>query len=172
MKALMTQLLRFAAVGGVGFVVDVALFNLLRVTVFSPESMHEGPVLAKVVSTTVAIVLNWIGNRYWTFGPHRRPQALREGIEFVLVSLGGMLIGLACLWVSHYLLGYTSLLADNVSSNVIGLALGTAFRFWLYRTWVFRPERTALSAGHAVPAAMVPTVPLPTGPIPTVPLTD
>lgn len=142
MKALMTQLLRFAAVGGVGFVVDVALFNLLRVTVFSPESMHEGPVLAKVVSTTVAIVLNWIGNRYWTFGPHRRPQALREGIEFVLVSLGGMLIGLACLWVSHYLLGYTSLLADNVSSNVIGLALGTAFRFWLYRTWVFRPRKS------------------------------
>ncbi len=52
-------------------------------------------------------------------------------------------IGLACLWISHYLLGYTSLLADNVSSNVIGLFLGSAFRFVLYRHWVFSPKRRA-----------------------------
>ncbi len=140
MKALVAQLVRFGAVGAVGFVVDVAVFNVLRVSVFSPENLHEGPVLAKVVSTSIAIVVNWIGNRYWTFGPHRRTQAFREGIEFALVSVGGMGIGLACLWFSHYVLGFTSLLADNVSSNVIGLALGTVFRFWLYRMWVFKPR--------------------------------
>lgn len=151
MKALMTQLVRFAMVGGVGLVVDVAIFNILRVTVFSPELVHEGPVLAKVVSTSVAIIVNWIGNRYWTFGPHRRPHALREGFEFALVSVGGMLIGLACLWLSHYVLGYTSLLADNISSNIIGLALGTAFRFWLYRTWVFRPRREGTADAVATP---------------------
>jgi putative flippase GtrA len=159
-KALVTQLLRFAAVGGVGFVVDVAVFNLLRVTILAPEQLHEGPVLAKVASTSIAILVNWLGNRYWTFGPHRRPQALREGLEFVLVSIGGMAIGLACLWVSHYLLGFTSLLADNISSNVVGLALGTAFRFWLYRTWVFHPERTARFSGTPegaiLPAGLAP----------------
>jgi putative flippase GtrA len=167
-KALVTQLLRFAAVGGVGFVVDVAVFNILRVTVFSPEQLHEGPVLAKVASTSVAILVNWLGNRYWTFGPHRRPQALREGLEFVLVSIGGMAIGLACLWVSHYLLGFTSLLADNISSNVVGLALGTAFRFWLYRTWVFRPRMAAQAKTVPSPAAGA----LPTGPVPTIPAVD
>ncbi|HNP16758.1 MAG TPA: GtrA family protein, partial [Terrimesophilobacter sp.] len=97
MKALAAQLARFGAVGAVGFVVDVAVFNLLRVSVFSPENIHEGPVWAKVISTSIAIIVNWIGNRYWTFGPHRRPQALREGIEFAIVSVGGMGIGLACL---------------------------------------------------------------------------
>lgn len=60
-----------------------------------------------------------------------------------------MLIGLTCLWVSHYVLGYTSLLADNISSNVIGLALGTVFRFWLYREWVFRPRRASAEADGA-----------------------
>lgn len=156
MKALIAQLVRFGAVGAVGFVVDVTIFNLLRVSVFSPENFHEGPVWAKVVSTTIAIAVNWVGNRYWTFGPHRRPQALREGMEFVVVSLGGMVIGLACLWFSHYVLGFTSLLADNVSSNVIGLALGTAFRFWLYRVWVFKP-RTASTP--QTPVAKVLTAP-------------
>ena len=149
MKAFMTQLVRFAMVGGIGLVVDVAIFNLLRVTVLSPDVLYEGPVIAKAISTSIAIMVNWIGNRYWTFGPHRRPRALREGFEFALVSVGGMLIGLTCLWVSHYVLGYTSLLADNISSNVIGLALGTVFRFWLYRVWVFQPRRASAEADGA-----------------------
>ena len=167
---MITQFLRFTAVGGFGLVVDVGVFNLLRVTVLSPEHLHEGPVVAKVVSTSLAIVVNWIGNRYWTFGQHRRPNAAREGIEFALVSIGGMLIGLLCLWVSHYLLGYTSLLADNISSNVIGLALGTAFRFWLYRTWVFRPRDQ--QAPDAAPEPFTRPVLTPTGPVPTAPAID
>jgi hypothetical protein len=52
-----------------------------------------------------------------------------------------MLIGLSCLWVSHYVMGYTSVLADNIATNVVGLGLGTAFRFSLYKWWVFAPSR-------------------------------
>jgi putative flippase GtrA len=150
MRALITQLVRFGLVGAVGLVIDVGVFNLLRLTVFEPSVMHEGPVYAKVISTALAIIANWIGNRYWTFGRERRPEMVREGIDFVVVSLGGMLIGLGCLWTSHYLLGYTSLLADNISTNVVGLALGTAFRFWLYRVWVFSPKRTRLQSASTV----------------------
>ena len=156
MRTLIRQLVRFGLVGAVGLVIDVAVFNLLRVTVLSPDEVVEGPVIAKIVSTSLAIAANWLGNRYWTFHRQRRPQLVREGVEFVAVSLGGMLIGLGCLWVSHYVLGYTSLLADNISSNVVGLALGTAFRFWLYRVWVFAPRRGvegAAGMGGSVAAA-------------------
>ena len=141
MRTFLQQLARFGTVGLVGLVVDVALFNLLRVTVFDPELIAEGPIIAKVISTSVAIVVNWVGSRYWTFRlEHRRPAG-REVLEFALVSLGGLLIAIACLAISHYVLGFTSLLADNIASNVIGLALGSAFRFALYRTWVFHPRR-------------------------------
>lgn len=143
MRTLLTQLTRFGLVGLIGLVIDVSVFNLLRVTVLSPEAMHEGPVIAKVISTSLAIVANWMGNRHWTFARERRGHLAREGAEFFLVSFGGMLIGLFCLWMSHYVLGYQSLLADNISSNVVGLALGTAFRFWGYRVWVFRESRYA-----------------------------
>jgi putative flippase GtrA len=140
LRALLNQFVRFGIVGLGGLVVDVAVFNILRLTVLAPDVMHEGPVIAKVISTSLAIVANWMGNRYWTFGTERRLQAWREGVEFAIVSIAGMGIGLLCLWVSHYVLGYTSLLADNVASNVIGLALGTAFRFTFYRLWVFNPR--------------------------------
>ena len=149
MRALFGQLVRFGVVGLVGVVVDVGIFNLLRLTVLAPELIHEGPVIAKVISTSIAIVTNWIGNRYWTFGSMRRSHVLREGLEFALVSVGGMGIALLCLWVSHYLLGFTSALADNIATNVVGLALGTAFRFTFYRIWVFRPELEAKAAGEA-----------------------
>ncbi len=150
MRSLISQLARFGTVGAVGFVVDVVVFNLLRATVLSPELLHEGPIWAKVVSTSLAIVVNWIGNRYWTFGAERRRHPLREAIEFFAVSLGGMAIGLGCLWVSHYALGFDSAVADNVASNVVGLALGTAFRFAFYRGWVFSPRRNALESVESV----------------------
>ena len=55
----------------------------------------------------------------------------------------GLLIALACLAISHYVLDLTSPLADNVAANVIGLGLGAAFRFWSYRRWVFPALREA-----------------------------
>jgi len=143
--ALAIQIASFGAVGLVGFAVDFSVFNLLRTTVFDPHLVHAGPIYAKVVSTILAIAVNWIGNRYWTFGKSRQSQTLREGIEFFAVSLVGMGIGLACLWVSHYVLGHTSVVADNISSNVIGLILGAIFRFVLYRYWVFAPHRRVVA---------------------------
>jgi putative flippase GtrA len=139
--AFAAQVGKFGAVGLVGFAVDVTVFNLLRTSVFDPHLVHAGPIYAKVISTVLAILANWVGNRYWTFSGNRQSRTLREGVEFFAVSLVGMGIGLVCLWFTHYVLGYTSVLADNISSNVIGLGLGAVFRFALYRYWVFSPSR-------------------------------
>ncbi len=43
------------------------------------------------------------------------------------------------LYISHYGLGFTSTLADNVAT-VVGIGLGTLFRFWTYRKFVFAGE--------------------------------
>ncbi|NEM91324.1 GtrA family protein [Galbitalea soli] len=148
MRTLFAQIARFGVVGAGGFVLDLSVFNLLRATVFNPDQVHEGPIWAKVVSTSVAIVFNWLGNRYWTFRKEKRKHPVREGLEFLVVSLVGMGIGVACLWISHYALGLTSALADNISSNVIGLGLGTLFRFALYRLWVFKNDDDEVAPSH------------------------
>ena len=132
---LVNQILTFIAVGGVGFFVDVGLFNLLTLTVL--QGVHGGAILAKVISSAVAILANWVGNRTLTFRGDNQRSPLRESIEFALVSVAGSAIALGCLWVSHYAMHLTSHLADNLSANLIGLALGSIFRFTLYRRWVF-----------------------------------
>ena len=144
------QLGRFGVVGVIAFVVDVGLFNALRF------AGGEGPLFrwvlgAKVISSAAATVVSWLGNRYWTFRHTRREQARHEFLLFVLMCTIGLAISLACLALSHYVLGFTSPLADNISANVIGLALGTAFRFYAYRTWVFSAPDQRATAGF--PAA-------------------
>jgi putative flippase GtrA len=146
-RALAVQIARFGVVGGFGFVLDVGVFNLLLLTVLAPDHVHGGPVIAKTASTLVAILANWLGNRYWTFAAERSDRSVREGVEFLVASIVGMVVGVGCLWFSHYVLHLTTVLDDNVASNVIGVLLGAAVRFWLYRSWVYRPGR-----GEAVPA--------------------
>lgn len=133
--------LKFGVVGLIGYVVDVGLFNLLRLGVFGEGHLLQGPIGAKAVSASIAILVTWFGNRYWTFREHRRRNYLVELLEFVAVAVGGMLIGLLCLAVSHYVLGFQNIVADNIAGNVIGLGLGTAFRFLLYRFWVYGHHR-------------------------------
>lgn len=143
LRTRLTELLRFGSVGGVAYLTDVGLFNLLR---FGPGGLLEDkPLTAKVVSVAVATLVAWIGNRYWTFAQHRTDTRLRELIGFLVVNVGGMLVALGCLGFSHYVLGLTSPLADNVSANGVGLVLGTAFRYVAYRRFVFTAGRTGAS---------------------------
>lgn len=140
-SGLFGQLLRFGLVGGIGWIVDVVVFNLLRVAAPYPW----WPLAAKAVSTLAAIFVNWVGNRLWTFREHRRSDTTREAVEFFAASLVGGGMSLLCLTFSRDVLGLTTALDDNVSANVVGLLLGSAVRFCAYRWWVFG-ERAASSA--------------------------
>jgi putative flippase GtrA len=137
------EMVKFGAVGAVAYVVDIYVYNLLRTGVWplSEAPLGHKPLVSKVISVAVATVVAWTGNRYWTFR-HRRRAAIRsEFILFGLMNVGGLLIAVGCLGFSHYLLGLRSPLADNISGNVIGLVLGTLFRFWAYRQLVFTELR-------------------------------
>lgn len=145
-RSLPRDLLRFAMVGGVGFVADIVLFNVLRATILAPGGVPGAVLLAKGISIVAAILINWVGNRWWTFRDRRRSKLLPEALSFFAVSVTGSMIALGCLAVSHYVLGLTTAFADNISANVIGLLLGSLFRFAASRRWVFRPDRSAIAA--------------------------
>ena len=147
-EKLLRYALKFGVVGGVGFVVDFVIFNWLRVGGLGEAHILSGPIGAKVAAVAVATVVTWFGNRYWTFREHRRTNYLRELFEFSVVAVSGLLINLLCLWISHYVLGFTSLLADNISSQFIGTIFATLFRFLLYRYWVFGHHRQNTVVGE------------------------
>lgn len=133
---LLAQVLRFLGVGGVAFVVDVGGFNALLVT-----GVEAIP--AKLASSSVAIAVAYFGNRYVTFSDSPRGGVVRQAVSFLAVNLVAGGIAVVCLWVSQDVLGLTGALADNIAANVLGVALGMAVRFVLYRLVVFRSPRVA-----------------------------
>jgi putative flippase GtrA len=145
---LFREMAKFGVVGAVAFVVDVYVFNLLRTGVWP---LHHAPlankaVTASILSTSAATVVAWLGNRYWTFRHRRRVDVRREFLLFIVMNLGGLAISAGCVAISHYLLDHTSALADNVAKNIVGLMLGTIFRFWTYRRFVFSESRETTGA--------------------------
>jgi putative flippase GtrA len=134
---------KFGTVGAFGFLVNVVVFNLCS------QAAGLAPVRAGVIATSAAICTNYLGNRYWTYRHRDKTGRGREASLFLLFSAVGMVIENGVLALSHYGFDFTSPLADNLAKNVIGLGLGALFRFWSYRTWVFRHP----TPGQAEPAA-------------------
>ena len=130
------ELGKFGAIGLVAYVIDLTIFNILRFA-GGEGPLYDKPLTAKVISVLAATTFAYFGNRHWTFKDRSRSSFRREYALFFILNAVGMMISLSCLWISHYVLGFESALADNIRANVIGLLLGTIFRFWGYHTWVF-----------------------------------
>lgn len=134
-ERLYREVAKFGVIGLIALVIDVGIFNLLMYA--GGGLLADKPLTAKVISVAFATTFAYFGNRFWTFRQRGRTSYTREYVLFFVLNIVGMSIALGCLWFSHYALGLDSALADNISANVIGLALGTLFRFWSYRKWVF-----------------------------------
>jgi putative flippase GtrA len=130
------ELGKFGVIGLVAYIIDLTIFNVLRFA-GGEGPLYDKPLTAKVISVLAATTFAYFGNRHWTFKDRSRSSFRRQYTLFFVFNAVGMVISLSCLWVSHYLLGFESALADNISANVIGLVLGTIFRFWGYHNWVF-----------------------------------
>ena len=79
----------------------------------------------------------FVGSRWFTWRHRPRAHVGREYALFVIFSALAAAVQLACLLVARHALGLTSPLADNISGNVVGMALATVLRFWTFRTFVF-----------------------------------
>ena len=151
---LVHELAKFGLVGILGILVDLPMYNWL---VFDNPTMvgdagvgimHHKPVTAKVISVTAATIATYLGNRHWTWRHRERSGLRREYVLFFILNAIGMAIAAGCLAFSRYVLDLHTQLADNIAANVIGLGLGTLFRFWSYRKWVFREEIALDEAEH------------------------
>ena len=166
-RALAEEITKFASIGGINVVVNMVIFNLL---------LPVGSLKATVVATTVATTSAYFMNRYWTYRHLPKASLRREYTLFFLFNLVGLAIEVVILYVFDYVLGFdrhTDVLAFNIA-KFAGLALGTLFRFWSYRSFVFKvagelaPAATAPSAAPAEAADPV----TPAAPVSAPPATD
>ena len=150
------ELIKFAIVGASTFVIDSSIFFTLKLTILEPK-----PVTAKIIAGIVAVIASYILNREWSFRDRGGRERHHEALLFFGVSGVGVLLSMAPLWVSSYVLGLrvpeVSLtmenIADFISAYIIGNLLQMAFRFWAFRRWVF-PDEFGRNPDKAVEATM------------------
>jgi putative flippase GtrA len=139
-RHLVPELAKFGVVGGIGAVVDLGGAGVLH------SAYHVGPLASKGISVTAATAITYLGSRFWTFR-HRENQPMhREAVLFIVLNVVGLIIAEAVIGLTTYVLGLKDPLAYNAAS-VLGTGLGTIFRFYAYRKWVFLAP-----AEHPAPA--------------------
>jgi len=137
------EFIKFAIVGGTTFIVDSAIFYTLKLSILETK-----PVTAKVIAGIVAVIASYVLNREWSFRNRGGRERHHEALLFFAFSGVGVLLSMAPLWVSSYILQLrepmVSLTAENIadfiSAYIIGNLLQMAFRFWAFRRWVFPDE--------------------------------
>jgi putative flippase GtrA len=120
------QLVRFGLVGGVGFVVNLAVYTLF---------VHGVGVeyrVASIVAWMVAVANNFVLNRHWTFDA-RDGLAHRQAMRFLLVSLATEVISLLALTILVETGGMS-----KVPAQAIAVAAATPLSFLGNKLWSFR----------------------------------
>lgn len=132
------EVAKFGVVGGAAFIVDSAIYLWML-----SGPMSDSPVKAKIVAGVVATLFSWVANRYWTFRHRRQANVARELVMFLIMNAIGLGIAAACVWVTKYILLLTDTTSVFIAGSVVGLILGTIFRFFAYRFWVFGDKNIA-----------------------------
>lgn len=162
-RSLAQEIVKFGLIGGVNTVITFVLFNAL---------LPMGGIKATVISSIIATTASYFLNRHWTYRHLPKKDLRREYTLFFLFNIIGMGIDSAFMGLAIYGLGFSrteDVLALN-AFKLVGLAVGTAFRFWSYRTFVFGAKNagaTEMALEAAINEDPAPVSPAPaTAPVP------
>lgn len=121
---------KFLIVGGIGFIVVLAGSDVLHF------ELGLGKFTSVTIATVLATVITFLGNRYWSFRHRQGAGARSETVLFFVLNGVGLLIQYASIFVVTDMLGLSSRVWYTVA-NFVGVGIGTLFRFWSYRKWIW-----------------------------------
>jgi putative flippase GtrA len=122
------QLVRFGAVGGVGFVINLAVYTLCV------HSFGVDYHAAAVISWLVAVANNFVLNRHWTFDA-RDGRAHFQAMRFLVVSL--VALGASQLLLTALVEGAS---VSKIAAQALAVAASMPLNFLGNKLWSFRSE--------------------------------
>ena len=137
------ELLRFAIVGGVCWLLTNVLWFGLKTTILNGKA-----VVALAIATIVATIVSYILNREWSFSTRGGREFHHEAALFFLISGVGVFLNLVPEFLARNVFNLqvpaVSLVVQEMSDFLFGSILGTlvamAFRWWAFKKFVFPHE--------------------------------
>ncbi len=124
------QLIQFGLVGGLGFLINLAVFALCERGIGMPYLLAYG------VAWLVAVTNNFLLNRRWTFNEHASSSQIHfQALRFVLVSAIAAAAGAGLLALMVEVGSFAKLPAE-----AIAVAASTPLNFLGNKLWSFRPK--------------------------------
>jgi dolichol-phosphate mannosyltransferase len=124
------QLIQFGLVGGLGFVINLAVFAVCERGFGLPY------LLAYAIAWLVAVTNNFMLNRRWTFNEHASSSRIHfQALRFFFVSAIAAAVGAGLLALMVEVGGFGKLPAE-----AIAVAASTPLNFLGNKLWSFRPK--------------------------------
>ncbi|MCE2490619.1 MAG: GtrA family protein [Anaerolineae bacterium] len=98
------RFLRFSVVVVIGAVVDLGTLTMLQATLLPPTSDLRVQ-LATGAGFMVAVINNFLWNRYWTYPDSRSRSIRRQLAQFTLVNAVGLIVRTTLISVTYAILG-------------------------------------------------------------------
>ncbi len=124
-NALPGQISRFAVIGLIATGVH------LTVAGFAHYGLGMTPLVANFVAFLVAFGVSFTGHYFWTFG---QTSSVRSAmVRFFLVSVSGLAINQAIVWIVVNVMGQSFLLAMALAVLIIPVASFVSSKFWAFK---------------------------------------
>ncbi|OUP07090.1 GtrA family protein [Collinsella sp. An2] len=118
MRQLLAQIMKFGVVGVIAFVIDFG------VMVFLTEVFGLSPVVSATISFTVSVIFNYLASMRYVFRHREGMSRRREFIIFVVLSVLGLLINDALMWI-----GTERLVLDYRAVKIFATAVVMVWNF-------------------------------------------
>jgi putative flippase GtrA len=131
---------KFSEVGGLNFLVDLGVINLL--VLVSGVAVGFLTLVYKAISFAVAVINSYLWNKHWVFDDAGKQEQTKEASKFFMASLLGLAVNLIVFslvkYVGPVLMGSVSDKLWVSIGTVVGSISGLVFNFVLYKIWVFK----------------------------------
>ena len=130
MKRLLAQIMKFGVVGVIAFVIDYGLLALLT------EAFGVNYLVSATISFTASVVFNYAASMRYVFTHKEGMSRRREFVVFVVLSVIGLLINDALMWLGTDIAGISYLITKIFATAVV-------------MVWNFVTRKIFLDAGDA-----------------------
>lgn len=111
-EKLLLQIFKFIIVGGTATLLDWAVYYVLY------NFLHINPLIANILSFTVSVIYNYIASVNWVFDVNKNKSKVAMLVEFLVLSVIGLLISELLLWIGIDKLGLNEMLV-KIGATVI-----------------------------------------------------
>ncbi|MFE9452719.1 GtrA family protein [Streptomyces sp. NPDC006739] len=131
-KRVVLEIVKFGVVGGSGVLVNFLVFNMLL------HGLRWPAMTATVLASCVAMATNYLGFRFYAYRD-RASRTRRQIALFFVFSGLGVVMESGLFYVGYHSLELTGPFGSNLV-KALSIVLASAFRFLVYRTWVFQQD--------------------------------